>query len=114
MSENFPNNRRRHFRLIYPSGHRPVFEVKGHKYTVANLAESGMLLAPSKANPYQYGSVVEGVLRLGSPAEPYPVKGKVVRTGMRGVAVRFEPDFAVPLSAIMAEQQRVIRAGGEV
>lgn len=108
---NAATKERQHYRIRYPAVERPRLEIKGKAFPVADLSESGLRFQAT-AGGFAERAVVDGELVMPSTGDRRRVKGAVVRLDEGGfVALRLEQRWFLPLSLVMSEQRRLIKAG---
>jgi PilZ domain len=117
MADEGALNRRRHFRVRYPEGCRPVARLgspgSGALATVIDVSEIGLRLLLGHTSPVleaEPGTVVSGTVRL-HDGFSYVVSGRLVRVEGNFVCVELD-DVRVPFPAVIAEQ-RWVRKWGE-
>ncbi len=71
-------HKRRHYRIVYPAGHRPTMVIEGVKFLVADISERGVRIINDVEKHLPVGSAVEGEMVFHDKGTE-KVKGIVVR-----------------------------------
>lgn len=100
-------NKRDHFRVIYPETERPRFWVGPKPFEVLDISEKGLSFAVDLQNPVVSRQVVSGVVVFSSGVR-VDVAGKVARIDHARGLCALKLDEGVPLM-IMIEEQRMLR-----
>ena len=95
--------KRRHFRLRYPTIDRPIILIEDSDYKVAEISEGGVVFLDDEN--FFLGQLVFGVMKF-HDGRRVTVAGKVLRMKRREVVV--ELTKGVPSNIMMAEQRYVI------
>lgn len=98
---------REHYRIQYPAAARPRLVVNGVTYEVLDLSEGGLRVqlpadAPAPAPDTELG----GVLRFRRDDEIVVVRGRVLRTDERHVAIRLE--IGLGFRVVLDEQRYLL------
>lgn len=97
--------RRRFYRLQYPTPERPVLFVGDAEFTILDLSESGARI--EKTTEWQRDMFPDNGTILFSEGEEFYAMIQVVRESEHCFAVSFSPQ--VPFSRIMSEQRKLWR-----
>ena len=103
------DDRRQHYRIIYPKMVQPRFEITGARVAarVLDCSESGLRYEPAGGTRPSVGDLVSGRVRF-HPRRQVEVEGEVVRVGHTDVALRLLHP-GIPLATIFAEQRHLMR-----
>jgi hypothetical protein len=71
-------HKRRHYRIVYPAGHRPTIVIEGVKFLVADISERGVRIINDVEKHLPVGTAVEGELFFHDQGTE-KVKGTIVR-----------------------------------
>lgn len=81
------DQRRRYFRLPYPSSASPPFKIgDGRSYKVLEIAENSMVIAPAKGEAFQPGDSISGLILFHDQASEL-VEGSIYRLDERGAVI---------------------------
>ena len=106
MSEKEGEQKRQHFRIVYPFEARPTATVSGKKHPVLEVSESGLKL--SWASTDLPGKNETLTIKVSfQDGETITVKGKPIRMDESAIAFKLSEGF--PLQKIMAEQRFLIK-----
>ena len=117
MAESTSEQRRRHFRLVYPITDRPWAVIEGVKYPIINISESGALVSligieralrveRSRGVLLAEQTFVTGELHFGDRAS-VRVMGYVHVVRPNSFVIKLAE--LIPLSIIMSEQRYIIQ-----
>ena len=79
------NDKRRDYRIVYPTGHRPVFSMDGHSMHVLDLSSAGMRLKGKDG--FNCPRIMRGVIDF-NDRPPVKVTGRVVHQKNGDVGLR--------------------------
>lgn len=100
-------NKRDHFRVVYPETERPRFWVGTKSFEVLDISEKGLSFAVDAQNPVVARQVVSGVVVFSSGVR-VDIAGKIARIDrVRGLCA-MKLNEGVPLM-VMIEEQRMLR-----
>ncbi len=102
------DNKREHFRVVYPVNENPRFLLRGGKYSVSDVSEGGFSFMVKDSTNLIAGEMVEGVIEFGRRGKE-KVRGEVLRVDGRKVSIRFANDAKLSLRRIMDEQRFLIQ-----
>lgn len=97
--------KRRHFRLHYPTTDRPKFHIDEDTFDVVELSEGGVVFSSKELGKFILRQPVFGVLHL-PDKQMIAVAGKVQRLRRSEVVVQLTK--CVPTGVMMSEQRYVI------
>lgn len=107
MSEE--EQKREHFRLVYPPSDRPKIVIGGEKYSILDLSEEGIKFGHPASVCLGIGNVVRGEITFAN-GEKETVVGKILRI------IESNPSHTViqltqglPLKRMMDEQRALIK-----
>lgn len=103
------DDRRQHYRIIYPPMVQPRFVIHGVRDAarVLDCSESGIRYEPVGGSRPSAGDVVRGRVHF-HPRRLVEVEGEVIRIGREDVALRLLHP-GIPLATIFAEQRHLMR-----
>ena len=101
------SQKRKFFRLTYELGRGPELVVDGRRYSVLDLSEEGLRFRLPPTARLAKGDHVGGTLEF-ADGNSCHVRGTVLRTQISDCIVQLSK--GVPLSIMMDEQRRLIRA----
>lgn len=96
-------NRRRHFRVCYPSDNRPLLVIRNHQFEVVNASESGLCFINSEN--IKLAKWVRAKLIL-SDGESFERESRVIWKDGNTVGIEFV--MPIPYKTILREQRRLI------
>jgi hypothetical protein len=100
-------NKRDHFRVVYPETERPRFWVGPKAFEVLDISEKGLSFAVDLQNPIVARQALSGVVVFSSGVR-VEVSGKVARIDHVRELCALKLEEGVPLM-IMIEEQRMLR-----
>lgn len=100
--------KRAHFRIVYPVGSRPKITLRNQTFDVVDLSEMGVRFATRDAKSWR--SIVDVIQAsiLFADNEKVAVIGKVLRTTDDQVILQLTK--GVPFAKVMAEQRRILQS----
>lgn len=102
QQEEAPENRRRHYRLEYPPGERPVFKVRKYVFDVVDISQGGLRFVNDKA--VKFGKWLSGTIVFPS-GEMIERDARVVWSYHNVYGIEFL--IRIPFK-IMLEQQKLL------
>ena len=102
------DNKREHFRVVYPVNENPRFICERVKYSVSDVSEGGFSFVTKEPARLISGDIVEGTIEFGRRGKEQ-VRGEVLRVDGRKVSIRFFDDAKLSLRRIMDEQRFLIQ-----
>ena len=104
-----PNDqRRRHFRIDYPSADRPVFRIGGADFAVVDIAEGGLRFEP-QLKKFKPQEQIRGVITFADKAS-FIVHGHVLREDRGQIIVILAQ--GIPLARMLSEERYIIQKYG--
>jgi hypothetical protein len=104
MGQNPIDERRRYFRLEYPSAERLTVRYKGGDYRVSQVSEGGVKILLDRHCVVRVGQFFAGVIRF-KDAGIVPIVGVVLRFDEREMVVKLT--IGISFNRMMAEQRRI-------
>lgn len=107
------SNSREFYRIVYDVGPHPLLECRQGKFNVIDISESGIRFttASEKVPRFAVNDLVEGKIVFPEKRGSVPIKGIVLRVGVRDVAINLQEGGLIPLARIMEEQRILIQKG---
>ena len=104
MSDRRPEQRRAHFRLLYPEHERPKIETSGHQHEVIEIAEGGIRIVVNRSATMQLGEPFDGDICF-HDARTESVAGEVLR--LEGSLAVIKLTTGLSLHRVMVEQSYI-------
>ncbi len=101
------NNTRRHYRIPYPIGARPMGKLGKAEFWVLDLSEEGCKIEFTAPVTLMKGQIIKSDVTFHDGAI-FPIQGKVLRQETETHVVMLLTE-GIPLKKIMAEQRYLIK-----
>jgi len=104
------NQKREHYRVVFPTAERPVLKTADEQFEVVDLSETGLRFVHEARKTFQIGHRLEGCVHFPDGTDIL-VDGSVVRTQLTDDGHRTALILATGIAAevIIRAQQRIIR-----
>jgi hypothetical protein len=100
--------RRSHYRIVYPEDARPTLAFSGKQFQVIDVSEAGFRFSLGTVTGLYEGDEVSGTLTFpDATKEAFIIRGSAARIVSGTVSVKLHTPL--PLRKIMAEQRRLIQ-----
>jgi hypothetical protein len=97
-------NRRRHFRLEYPPGQRPVFNVRKYRFDVVDISQSGLRFVNDQEA--RFGKWLNGVIVF-PDGESIEKEARVVWNYKNVYGIEFLT--RIPFKIMLEQQKKLIK-----
>ena len=109
MSEK-KENKRVHYRVVYPAADAPVFKSMGYTMRVFDVSEQGVAVSkPEKFAILKEKAIMTGILQF-PDGEVVTITGKILRTDDKSIILILQKSLPLPL--IVKQQRWLIKKYG--